>query len=101
MPPFGPIKRRALIKAPKQAGFEGPMSGSRHQFMLKGELTVFIPNPHRGDIGKDLLARLLRQARISPDQVGSIDRESGRVLVEEILEGGKDAFEMRRRKYGF
>lgn len=40
-------------------------------------------------------------ARINPDQVGSIDRESVRVLVEEILEGGKDAFETRRRKYGF
>jgi hypothetical protein len=24
-----------------------------------------------------------------------------RELVEEILEGGKDAFEMRRSKYGF
>jgi len=24
MPPFGPIKRTALIKALKQAGFEGP-----------------------------------------------------------------------------
>lgn len=33
--------------------------------MIKGEVTVFIPNPHRGDIGKDLLARLLRQAGIS------------------------------------
>lgn len=41
------------------------MSGTKHQFMVKGDLTVFIPNPHRGDIGKDLLARLLRQARIS------------------------------------
>jgi len=27
-------------------------------------------------------------ARINPDQIGSIDRESGRVLVEEILEVG-------------
>lgn len=65
MPPFGPIKRRALIKALKRAGFEGPMSGAKHQFMVKSDLTVFIPNPHRGEIGKDLLARLLRQARIS------------------------------------
>jgi predicted RNA binding protein YcfA (HicA-like mRNA interferase family) len=65
MPAFGPIQRRDLIQALRRAGFEGPMSGSRHQFMVKGEITVFIPNPHRGDIGKDLLTRVLRQARIS------------------------------------
>lgn len=65
MPALGPIERRDLIQALKRAGFEGPVSGSRHQFMTKGEITVFIPNPHRGDIGKDLLARLLRQAGIS------------------------------------
>ena len=65
MPAFGPVKRRVLIKALRRAGFEGPMSGTKHQFMVKGDLTVFIPNPHRGDIGKDLLARLLRQARIT------------------------------------
>jgi predicted RNA binding protein YcfA (HicA-like mRNA interferase family) len=65
MPQFGPIKRRDLIQGLRRAGFEGPFSGSKHQFMAKGEITVFIPNPHAGDIGKDLLARLLRQARIS------------------------------------
>ena len=40
-------------------------------------------------------------ARIAPDHVGSIDDRQVRELVEEILEGGKDAFERRRRKYGF
>lgn len=33
------------------------------------------------------------------DQPGSIDSPSVRELVEEVLEGGKDAFEMRRLKY--
>ncbi|MDE0629030.1 MAG: AAA family ATPase [Bryobacterales bacterium] len=41
------------------------------------------------------------QARIVPEHVGSIDSRSVRELVEEILEGGRDAFETRRRKYGF
>jgi DNA repair ATPase RecN len=37
-----------------------------------------------------------------PDQyVGSIDSEPVRELVEELLEGGRAAFETRRRKYGF
>lgn len=40
-------------------------------------------------------------ARIEPEHVGSIDDRQVRELVEEILEGGKDAFERRRRKYGF
>ena len=40
-------------------------------------------------------------ARIAPEHMGSIDAEPVRELVEEILEGGKEAFERRRRKYGF
>jgi len=40
-------------------------------------------------------------ARIASEHVGSIDDRPVRELVEEILEGGKDAFERRRRKYGF
>ncbi len=41
------------------------------------------------------------RAKIKPDHIGSIDSLSVRELVEEVLEGGKDAFEMRRSKYGF
>ena len=40
-------------------------------------------------------------ARIAPEHMGSIDVQPVRELVEEILEGGKEAFERRRRKYGF
>jgi hypothetical protein len=40
-------------------------------------------------------------AKIAPEHMGSIDSKPVRELVEEILEGGKDAFEMRRSKYGF
>ena len=41
------------------------------------------------------------KAVIRPEHVGSIDARQVRELVEEILEGGKDAFETRRLKYGF
>ena len=41
------------------------------------------------------------QARIAREHMGSIDSAPVRELVEEILEGGKAAFEMRRSKYGF
>ena len=41
------------------------------------------------------------QAKIATEHMGSIDSKPVRELVEEILEGGRDAFEMRRSKYGF
>lgn len=40
-------------------------------------------------------------SQILPTNVGSIDTDSVRELTEEILEGGREAFEMRRLKYGF
>jgi predicted RNA binding protein YcfA (HicA-like mRNA interferase family) len=64
MPSFGPIGRRKLIKCLGRLGFEGPYSGGRHQFMVRGEVMVRIPNPHKGNIGKELLSRILRQAGI-------------------------------------
>lgn len=41
------------------------------------------------------------QGRINEKHMGSIDIQPVREMVEEILEGGKTAFEMRRQKYGF
>ena len=40
-------------------------------------------------------------AKIANENMGSIDSKPVRDLVEEILEGGREAFEMRRSKYGF
>lgn len=41
------------------------------------------------------------KATIPVEHTGSIDVETVRELVEEVLEGGKAAFELRRLKYGF
>jgi len=41
------------------------------------------------------------KARIPQEHMGSIDARPVRELVEEVLEGGRAAFEMRRLKYGF
>ncbi|GAB4385762.1 MAG: hypothetical protein Kow00121_51100 [Elainellaceae cyanobacterium] len=68
MPPFAPIKRRDLIRYLKQLGFDGPYSGKRHQFMVKDNIRLIIPNPHKSDIGKSLLAEILRQAKVSLDE---------------------------------
>ena len=68
MPPFGPIKRRDLIRALRRLGFEGPYAGGNHQFMVKDALKLYIPNPHGGDISRPLLAKILKQAGISKDE---------------------------------
>ena len=68
MPPFGPIPRRNLIRYLRQLGFEGPFSGGKHQFMVRYDVTLRIPNPHQTEIGKELLARILRQANIGRDE---------------------------------
>ena len=67
MPHFGPIDRKELIRCLRRFGFLGPYSGGKHQLMIKNEITLRLPNPHQSDIGKELLARILRQARISRD----------------------------------
>jgi len=36
--------------------------------MVKGELKLYIPNPHGGEISKALLIRILQQGRISRKQ---------------------------------
>ncbi len=41
------------------------------------------------------------RAKIATEHMGSIDSQPVRDLVEDILEGGRAAFEMRRSKYGF
>ena len=68
MPSFGPVKRKDLIRAWKQAGFEGPHAGGKHEFMVKGDLRLTLPNPHQGEIGRDLLSRILKQAGISREE---------------------------------
>ena len=63
MPALGPIKRREFIRR-----LRGPYSGGKHQFMVRDAVTIRIPNPHQGDIGRNLLSRILRQAGITREQ---------------------------------
>ena len=68
MPTLGPISRRELIQALRKMGFDGPFSGGKHQFMIRENVTLRLPNPHQGDIGAALLSRILRQANIGRDE---------------------------------
>jgi len=65
---LSPVSRRDLIRRLRGVGFEGPYVGGRHEFMLRGPRRFILPNPHRGDISVDLLARLLRQAGVTREE---------------------------------
>ena len=60
MSKLSPVSFRELIRKLKTLDFEGPFPGGKHLFMIKGDLRLAIPNPHRQDIGVDLLKRILR-----------------------------------------
>jgi predicted RNA binding protein YcfA (HicA-like mRNA interferase family) len=68
MPRLGPIKRGDLIRDLRELGFEGPYVGGKHQFMVKDQVKLAIPNPHQGDVSVHLLVRILRQAGIALEE---------------------------------
>lgn len=63
-----PVSWKQLVKRLKELGFEGPFSGGNHPYMIKGEFVLTLPNPHKKDIGVDLLSRILRQAGIKKQE---------------------------------
>jgi predicted RNA binding protein YcfA (HicA-like mRNA interferase family) len=67
VPQLRPIKRAELIRYLQILGFEGPFSGGKHQFMLKGVIRLRLPNPHKRDVGRELLSRILKQAGVDKD----------------------------------
>lgn len=62
------ISWKKLVQRFRRLGFDGPYSGGRHLFMVRRNLKVRIPNPHGEDISKHLVAEILKQAGISPDE---------------------------------
>ena len=59
------VSHRELVRRFRELGFDGPYSGGRHLFMIKGKLKVHIPNPHGKDISTSLVNEILKQAGIS------------------------------------
>jgi hypothetical protein len=43
MPAWRPLKRREFIRKLRALGFDGPYSGTRHQFMISGQHRQTIP----------------------------------------------------------
>lgn len=65
---LSPVSWKQLVSKLKSFGFDGPYSGGKHPFMIKGDLVLTLPNPHRKQIGVDLLSRILKEAGISRDE---------------------------------
>jgi len=42
-----PINRNDFVKKLRAFGFEGPYSGGKHSFMIKGKIRLTLPNPHK------------------------------------------------------
>ena len=59
------ISWRKFVQGLRQFGFEGPLWGGKHPFMVKGELKLHIPREHGKDIRPGLLCEILRQAGIT------------------------------------
>jgi len=68
LPKLTPIGWRELVRQLRTFGFEGPFAGGKHPYMIRGDVVVTIPNPHRGDISTALLQRILEQAGIDRDE---------------------------------
>ena len=63
-----PVSFSELVKKLRVLGFEGPIGGGKHLFMVKENLRLTMPNPHRQDIGVDLLKRILKRGEIDRDE---------------------------------
>lgn len=68
MQKLSPIKRKDLISKLRLFGYDGPFAGGKHEFMIKGTIRLTIPNPHKSDIGVELLNRILKQAKIDKEE---------------------------------
>ena len=65
MPKLSPLPRRILIKKLKNLGFSGPYPANRHEYMKRESEKIFIPNPHRKDIGLPIIKKIIQQLKIS------------------------------------
>ena len=62
------VKWRELVERLRELGFEGPFQGGRHPYMIRGDVTLTIPNRHRDLVSVDLLERILRRGGITRDE---------------------------------
>jgi predicted RNA binding protein YcfA (HicA-like mRNA interferase family) len=64
VPRLTAVSWREFVQRLHELGFSGPYTPQ----MRRGDVTVIVPNPHKGAIGVGLLRRLLKQAGISREE---------------------------------
>lgn len=62
---LAPVSWSELVRRLRVLGFQGPYHEGKHPYMMKGNLSITIPNPHQKQISVDLPSRILKQAKIS------------------------------------
>ena len=62
-----PVTWKELVRKLKKLGYSGPFIGGKHPYMIRRNIVLTIPNPHKGDIGVSLLVRILKQANINKE----------------------------------
>ncbi|MEK7204415.1 MAG: type II toxin-antitoxin system HicA family toxin [candidate division NC10 bacterium] len=68
MPRLSPVSWLELVRRLRRLGFDGPYEGGKHPYMVRGDVVVSVPNPHREAIGVDLLQRILRRAGVTREE---------------------------------
>jgi predicted RNA binding protein YcfA (HicA-like mRNA interferase family) len=63
-----PVSWAELVRILREMDFDGPFQGGKHPYMIRGDLVLTLPNPHRTVIGVDLIQKILRQAGISREE---------------------------------
>ena len=58
------ISWRKMVKKFRKLGFNGPFSGGKHKFMVRGNLKVRIPSDHGSDISVGLINEIIIQSGI-------------------------------------
>ena len=63
-----------MVRRLRELGFEGPYlsSGPHPYYMKKEDLTVDLPNPHKQDIGIDLLKRISNIAALAISRINYV-----------------------------
>ncbi|MEA2065417.1 MAG: type II toxin-antitoxin system HicA family toxin [Patescibacteria group bacterium] len=63
-----PLQRKILIKKLRKLGFTGPFPATRHEYLMKANHKIFIPNTHGNkDIGIPIIKEILKQLGINRD----------------------------------
>ena len=75
MSQWQPCKRRVFIKRLRQLGFDGPYSGTRHQFMIYSNHRMSIPSDSEYSVPQ--LRMMLNEAESIIDRSISSDEWNG------------------------